>query len=218
MTNISTLTSFIQSAQNDELEKQLKKSPELADKITDQGISLLQFAAYCRNQKAIDLLKKYQSDLNIFESSSLGDLDKIESILNQNSSLINDYSSDGFTALGLACFFGHYSVVEYLLSKNASANLASNNAFKVAPLHSACAISNLDIASLLIQNGADVNARQQQGVTPLHSAAHNGQKELVQLLILNGAECTAKMDNGKTPYDMAIEKEFYEIAEMILQD
>lgn len=186
--SISTITfiiNFIQSGQMEELKKHLEISPELATQKTDQGISLLQYAAYCRNHKAIELLRPYYTDLNIFEASSLGDLEKIESILHQDATLINTYSTDGFTALGLACFFGNYNVITFLVSKNADLNLASNNSFKVAPLHSACAISNFEIAKLLIQNGADVNARQQQGVTPLHSAAHNGQKELVQFLTRN---------------------------------
>lgn len=216
MSATTFVINLIQSGQNEELEKLLEISPELANQKTDQGISLLQFAVYCRNNKAIELLRQYYTDLNIFEASSLGDLEKIKSILQQDSKLINTYSDDGFTALGLACFFGNYNVITFLLSKNADPNIASNNAFKVAPLHSACAISNFEIAKLLIQNGADVNARQQQGVTPLHSAAHNGQNELVHFLIQNGADCNAQTDSGKTALDMAIEKGFHETAEIIL--
>ncbi|MBK7426423.1 MAG: ankyrin repeat domain-containing protein [Saprospiraceae bacterium] len=215
MEGISLLTSLIQTGQNEELAIQLNRSPELGNQNTEQGISLLQFAAYCRNHKAIEILKKYKSQLNLFEASSLGDLDSIKSILRSDRTLINSYSPDGFTALGLACFFGHYEVAVFLLSNDADANIASANSFKVSPLHSACAISNLEIAKLIIQNGADVNARQQQGVTPLHSAAHNGQIEMVKLLIQNGADTTAQMDNGKTPEDMALEKGYSDIATII---
>jgi ankyrin repeat protein len=215
MEGISLLTSLIQTGKNDELKLLLESSPELATHITEQGISLLQFAAYCRNQKAIELFRKYIVQLNLFEASSLGEIEVIQAIILNDKSAINSHSADGFTALGLACFFGHYKVVELLLSNNADPNIPSANSFKVTPLHSACAISNLEIAKLLIQNGSDVNARQQQGVTPLHSVAHNGQIEMVKLLIQNGADTSAQMENGKTPAEMAIEKGFEEIAEMI---
>jgi len=119
--------------------------------------------------------------------------------------------------LGLASFFGHLSLVKLLLDKGANPNIASNNQFKVAPIHSACAISHFDITELLIRYHADVNAKQMQGVTPLHSAAHNGQTKLSKLLIDNCADINAKMDNGQTPLFMANEKNFQETAELIIK-
>jgi hypothetical protein len=35
----------------------------------EQGISLLQYAAYCRNFSAIDLLKRYKPTLDFFEAA-----------------------------------------------------------------------------------------------------------------------------------------------------
>jgi ankyrin repeat protein len=137
--------------------------------------------------------------------------------LDKNPEFLNAFSSDGFTALGLASFFGHLSLVKVLLDKGANPNIASNNQYKVAPIHSACAISNFEIAELLIRHRADVNAKQMQGVTPLHSAAHNGQTKLSELLIDNGAEINAKMDNGHTPLFMANEKNFQETAALIIK-
>jgi ankyrin repeat protein len=122
---------------------------------------------------------------------------------------------DGFTALGLASFFGHLSLVSLLLEQGADPNIASNNAFKVAPIHSACAISRIDITELLIRHGADVNAKQQQGVTPLLSAAHHGQTTLAKLLIDHGADVNAETGKGQTPLAMATEKNFQETAQLI---
>ena len=129
--------------------------------------------------------------------------------------LLNDYTNDGFTLLGLAAFFGHFDLAQELLEKGADPNIAANNQFKVSPIHSACATSNLEMAALLIQNGADVNAKQMQDVTPIHSAAHNGQTELVQLLFDNKADINAKMENGQTPLSMAEEAKFKETVDLI---
>jgi ankyrin repeat protein len=211
------IVEFIKTAKNDLFEKKLKDNPSLADIRTGQGISLLQFAAYCRNNFAIDILKKYNQNLDIFEATSVGDNKKVNQLLDKDTELINSFSPDGFTALGLASFFGHISLVKLLLDKGANPNIASNNQFKVTPLHSACAISATDIAELLIKHGSDVNVKQMQGITPLHSAAHNGQTKLSKLLIENGAEINAKMENGKTPLFMANEKNFQETAELIIK-
>ena len=208
---------LIKVGKNDLLEQKLNDTPSLADIKTEQGISLLQFAAYCRNNFAVDILKKHKQQLDIFEAACIGDTETVSQLLDTNPAILNSFSSDGFTALGLASFFGHLSLVKLLLDKGANPTIAANNQFKVAPIHSACAISAFDIAELLIKHGADVNAKQMQGVTPLHSAAHNGQTKLSKLLIDNGADINAKMDNEQTPLFMANEKDFQETAELIIK-
>lgn len=215
--NMEEIIELIKTGKNDLLAQKLNDNPSLADYTTEQGISLLQFAAYFRNNFAVDILKKNRQKLDIFEASSIGDLETISQLLDKNPDLLNSFSPDGFTALGLASFFGHLSLVKLLLDKGANPNIASNNQFKVAPIHSACAISHFDITELLIKHRADVNAKQMQGVTPLHSSAHNGQTKLSKLLIDNGADINAKMDNGQTPLFMANEKNFQETAELIIK-
>lgn len=211
------ITELIRNGDNEKLNQKINNDPSLANGKTDQGISFLQFAAYCRNEEAIEIFKTYKNDLDIFEAASVGDQERIRQYIVQDPEWLNAHSTDGFTLLGLASYFGHLSLVKYLLDKGADPNLAANNPLQVTPLHSACAISNLDIAKQLIQYGADVNAKQMQNVAPLHSAAHNGQTKLVKLLINNGADIHAKTDNGQTPLSMAEEKGFSETVEIIKQ-
>lgn len=209
------LIEFIKTGDNNQLASKLNEDPSLAASKTEQGISILQFAAYCRNAEAIRILREHKSALDIFEAATLGDVTRVEQLLDEKPELLNNYSADGFTLLGLAAFFGHLDLAQELLEKGADPNIAANNQFKVAPIHSACATSNLKMATLLIQNGADVNAKQMQDVTPIHSAAHNGQTELVQLLFDNRADINVKMENGLTPLSMAIEGKFKETEDLI---
>ena len=51
------------------------------------------------------------------------------------------------------------------------------------PLHSAAFWGRYEIAQLLINAGADVNAQDDQGSTPLHEAARLGRVKLAQLLL-----------------------------------
>ena len=215
MATIKELVEFIQKGANDKLEAALKEDSALADAKTEQGISLLQFSTYCRNKIAIELLLKRKSRLDIYEAAGIGDVGRVAGEVEKQLTLVNSFSFDGFTPLGLACFFGHHLVASFLISKGANVNTPSNNSFKVAPIHSACAISDLELTTLLVKNGANVNAKQQAGATPLHEAAHHGKVALSKLLIDNGAEVNAVMENGQTPLAMAEEKNFEEVATLL---
>jgi uncharacterized protein len=183
--------------------------------IPNQGISPLMLAIYYRNAAIVSIIRPFKKELNVFEASALGDLDFVKQYFEGEQDKINDFSPDGFTCLGFACFFGHLEVAKHLVTRGAEVNIASNNAFKVAPIHSACAISNEEIALLLLENGANVNAKQQNGVTPLHTAAHHGQTKLAQLLLKYGADIHTKMDTGQTSLMMAEEKGFQETIDLL---
>lgn len=67
-----------------------------------------------------------------------------------------------------------------------------------SPLQASAGNGHVEISKILIENGADINAKP-TGCTALHSAAVNGQKESVELLISSGAEVDAKTEDGLTP-------------------
>ena len=77
----------------------------------------------------------------------------------------------------------------------------------MTPLHCAALNGHKEITELLIAKGADVNAKDADGVTPLHDAASEGRKETTELLIAKGADVNAKVASGpeqvKTPLDAA---------------
>jgi len=208
------LTELIRTGNIHELEQHLHYNPSLAQQKTEQGISLLQFAVYCRNKNAIDLIRPL-CDINLFEAASLGELITVQKEIGDNPGALNGFAADGFTALGLACFFDQYAVADFLLGKGANPNIASNNSFNVAPIHSACAISGEALIKLLLRHGANVNAKQVNDITPLHETAHNGRAALTKLLLDHGAAVNAKTANGQTPLAMALEKGFTETAELI---
>ncbi|HKZ02095.1 MAG TPA: ankyrin repeat domain-containing protein [Pyrinomonadaceae bacterium] len=185
----------------------LKDNPALAQAKDQNGLSPLMTAAYYRKKEVVAALLEAGMELNIFEAAATGQAERLRSLLSEDPSVATAFSSDGFTPLGLAGFFGHRQNVELLLNAGADVNAASREAMKVTPLHSAAAAKDVGIAGILIEHGANVNAKQpESGFTPLHEAAANGDMEFASLLVNRGAEVNAEMNDGKTPLAFALER------------
>lgn len=166
---------------------------ELADaagEMDDQGVSALLYAQYYGRKELVDLLRPRRGDLDVFEAAALGETDRLRELLDEDPSRVNAYAPDGFFPLGLAAFFKHRDAVRLLLERGADATQVSRHAqIVVQPLHSAAADGgDVEIASMLLDAGADVNAEQPGGFTPLDAAIQDGNTELEALLRERGAK------------------------------
>ena len=72
-----------------------------------------------------------------------------------------------------------------------------------AALHMAARYGALKNVELLIENGANPNAKSLEGLTPLHEASKEGKKAVVEYLISKGVEVNALDKEGYTPMDWA---------------
>ena len=177
--------------------------PGLATSRRADGTSAILWARYRFEVDAVEALLAAHPHLDVFEAAAVGRLEALRTELARDPGLAVAHAPDGFTALGLARFFGHRDAVELLLDAGARVNDHSRNAMRVAPLHSALAGRHADIAELLLAAGADVDAVQADGYTPLHEAAQNGDLAMVQRLVTVGANPRARLDDGSTPAESA---------------
>jgi len=181
----------------------LEDDPSAAGARRPDGMSAVLWARYRDEHQALAVLLSFVPPLDVFEAAAVGRADALRAALERDPELTVAYSSDGFTALGLASFFGHRAAVELLLASGARVNDASRNPMRVAPLHSALAGTDTRIAELLLAAGADVNAVQADGYTPLHEAAQNGDQHMAERLVAAGANMHARLDDGSTPAESA---------------
>ena len=213
--NITQLETFIENNQIDEVIALLSQKPELANQTTSHQISPVLLACYYQKKELASKISEFVSELDIFDACAIGKVDNVSQLISKNTSLIASYSVDGFTPLGLACYFAHEEIVKFLIAKGAEVNIASKNGFNVFPIHSAVAANSFNITKMLLKAGAYPNVCQKSGVAPLHSAAQLGNIELIILLLEHGPEVDLRMEGGKLPSDLAADKGFTEIAEIL---
>ena len=101
-----------------------------------------------------------------------------------------------------AASVGDLSAIKDALGDSADLN-ALDSQFGITPLGWAALNGKTEAAKLLLEKGADVNARNRDGATPLHSAAFLGRIETVKLLLDSGADTTLRSNDGTIPTDVA---------------
>jgi len=213
--NTKKLVEAIRAGDKDALGALLSAEPGLLRFTAPNGSSVLLLAAYYGHPELAEVFVRHGAKPDVFEGSALGDLETVRRLVTANAGAANSFAADGFYPLGLAAFFGHRAIVEFLLKNGADVRTAARNAQKVTAVHGAVARRDLEIVKMLLEAGADANARQERGFVPLHDAAANGHAALVELLLKYGANADAKTDDGKTAGDMAAERGHKELAEML---
>lgn len=193
----------------------------IAGAVDENGVSAVMLVAYHGfPEQAKRLLAQRADQADVFEAAVLGDHRRLQELVDQRPALAEALSGDGFSVLGLACFFGHPDCAQVLLDAGADPDAGSQDPSQVKPLNSAAACRDDDAAlklcTLLLGAGADPSPRQQGGWTPLHQAAAHGRMKLVELLLDYDAEVDATSDDGRTPQDMALAADHTDIVERLI--
>ena len=112
--------------------------------------------------------------------------------------LLEASNPSGETALMMASLRGQTALVQQLLQRGAAVNRPG-----WSPLHYAATAPDGASMTLLLAQGAVVDARSPNGTTPLMMAADYGPSACVDLLLAAGAQVELKNDLGLTAVDFA---------------
>jgi ankyrin repeat protein len=178
----------------------------------------------------IGLCAEFDGNTPLTLLSKTGKPEYLKMLVEKGARLIDKTDREEVTLLFEAAARGLSEVVELLIKKGAEVNFRESG-WKKTPLHAAAlkprtrndgwaasgarihSPSHLDVAKLLVKNGAHINARDIRGNTPLHYAAERWDWEMVTFLIKNGAEVNAIANKdsripgnrGYTPLDVLAE-------------
>lgn len=134
----------------------------------------------------------------------IGSMSLARLLVEKKGAQLETRSTGGLTPLFDAVAAGRSAMVIYLLSKNAQVN-AQSIVTQSTPLHYAAKRNNASMLQILLQAGANINARTKDGETALHAAAGAGQSKNVSLLLKAGADVNSKDNKGMSSLRHAVE-------------
>jgi uncharacterized protein len=176
-----------------------------------------------------------------FEAIRTGDLARVRSLLNTDSSLANSKNESGASALLLAIYMGQREVRELLLASGANMDLSeasaagdlqtvkrfveanpalaksfSQDGFPLFAL--ACFFGHLETARFLTEKGADIHAAASNGTgyNALTASVTAGHTEIVKWLLDRGLDPNYRYGPGFTPLLSAAANGHLEIVTLLL--
>ncbi len=181
-----------------------EKALECAKLIIDAGADLT--VSYCNNT-ALDIAKKLGNievanliknklGENLYEPAKSGDFKKVAHLIDNGANTNFQKAEDGSTALHIAAFNGHLSIVDGLLSPgNANPNLARKDGF--TPLHFACMKGRTDVVKRLLDcPSLDKTLKTNAGKTALDIAKAQGHTKIVEMLEAPSRSASASTSSG----------------------
>jgi len=217
-----------QGVSNDLVEAIAEPDPEWARALAAQKSALMaardkdgllpaMHALYAGDhQLALSLLPD-DAALTAPEAAAFGRTERLRALLDADPKLARRWSRDGFTALHLALFSGEEAALRLLIERGADLEAPSRHRTirGVRPLQTAAFVRECGLAEILLDAGAQVDGRGENGATALHSAAQHGDEEFIRLLVDRGADPTIRDDTGKRPADYAKEAGFAKLADRL---
>lgn len=150
-------------------EELLQQTPDLLDAYSADGFTPLQFAAFMGRQNAVDLLLARGANANAVSNGSVKT-----------------------TTLLVALGGPQPSLAEKIIAAGADVNASGADGYgddytkTVSPLHVVARSGDVRLVELLLDRGADIAARAEDGRTPLAVAEQHGNAAMVDLLRRRG--------------------------------
>lgn len=176
--------------------------PEVARFLVDQGADItLPLAAYIGDSPKAQALIQAGADANACSEAlymaAKTDHRDIAELLIDNGADVNDASRGGWMPLHEAASHGHKDIVELLIARGAAVNARTTgrrtpphsygNTPGTTPLY--VAVKYPDVVKVLIDHGADLNAKEvYYSETPIQRAVYLGDRRVVHLLAAAGAD------------------------------
>lgn len=189
----------------------LEESVEnLVDSPDAFGMSPLMVAAQKGYTSIVSLLIEHNADVNYSNASGknsmmmacFGGHLKVAHQLFEHGASVDTRDKGGSCCIHWAVDGGKTGCIQWLLDNGINVDVEDDSG--CSPLIRLASMNgSVDVARILVENGADVNKVDKFRKSSLMAAAVNGNLALVELLVENGANLHAENEYGKTAVDFA---------------
>ena len=210
VTSSRQLETAVKQGDIDQVRTILAENPDLVNATDQRSLPLILTALYVQQSASAKALIEAGAYLSIHSAAAVGDLDRVQTLIEGWSGWLNAVGLDGFTPLHLAAYFGQEEAAIWLIENGADVKAIAQNQMGISATHAAAACGAHPILAALLAHGADVDAQQQGGYTILHQAAHRNDIEMLNLCFQYGANGMLANDTGQTALDIAREDGHHE--------
>jgi uncharacterized protein len=197
----------------------MEKKPASATKREEQGMGFLRISALVCTILACIIFPARAGEIHC--AARCGETERIKSILRKNPGVINEKNETGYTPLDVAAENGQVEAARVLIEAGADVNACSGSAMCRTPLHCAAGSeheSAAEIITLLVKNGARIEAKDKGGGTPLCNSIISGTYAATRRLVMLGANVNMVVPEEKcTPLFLAVMMEKYDTTKFLLE-
>lgn len=194
------------------LAKLLLKNGASINAMSNDNYNPLLLACQSNNDELVNFLLENEADYTINNGTSKSPL-CLAAKFSQQPTIIKrliqagaDLESNKKIMLYNAVHQKEYAIVTFLLENNANVNQEYKG--KTLLQHAcdnSCYVEDVELARLLVKNGANVAAKNTEGKTALHYAVDNTDISILQLLLDHKAPVNEQDNEGKTPLHYAFD-------------
>ena len=186
----------------------LDRDPASSYARNEKGQSIFLLACLAGQTEVANLLIQRGLVLDLHEAAAAGKAPRVDELLAANPGSVNHRDLLGAAPFHYAVACGQIATASPLLAKGADLSAPAAGLGKATPAHLAAQNASHEtagrLAQLIVGNGADIQAKREDGATALHVAAGRGHADLTRFLVRKGAPVDARDLAGKTALDCAL--------------
>jgi len=170
------------------------------------------------NVQTVSLMIKAGADLNVanwfgvtplYAAAELGQAGVMAELIAKGATV----KTTGSDTLVIASRWGHEAAVKVLLN----AGMDGKGEYGTKALSQAADYGHLPVVKLLVEKGADVNARDPSGYTPLARAAEANEKDIALFLLDKGADRNGRDNFEMTPLLRAAQRDHADMVKLLIE-
>ncbi|XP_053461432.1 ankyrin repeat domain-containing protein 27 isoform X3 [Nycticebus coucang] len=198
-------------------------SPQHSVDSISQGSSISSFSSMSASSRPEDSKKDYREVEKLLRAVADGDLEMVRYLLEWTEEDLDDAEAPASAAdlefCHPLCQCPKCAPAQKKLAKIPANGLGVNvtNQDGSSPLHVAALHGRADLIPLLLEHGADTDARNASHAVPLHLACQQGHFQVVKYLLDSNAKPNKKDVSGNTPLVYACSGGHHEVAALLLQ-